>query len=313
MPRSFLSRLLSIISLLTWSGVLLYFYFSGRLNHYLVSAYRPLVVIAGFVMLGLAITLIAGLRRSRGTVEPALFPPDEFSATRGGMRVFTQILAFCILVLPVATAVAVSSDSFGIGVVKNRGLVMDGSNLPGARASASAPVSLAATEPPLPGQSPADPAAGDNNPGSSATTLDPSQYLQTTPEGHLIVTVFDLLMAAPDDALRPDFEGRTVELVGQFLPDTRKGATGDRFNLVRMYMVCCAADARPIAVSVEPPKADASGTAAAGAASVYKPSDMAWVKIVGKVSFPVENGVRTSIVRAASITPSDPPAEVMLY
>ncbi len=309
MPRSLLSRLLSIISLLTWSGVLLYFYFSGRLNHYLVSAYRPLVVIAGFAMLGLAITLLLGLRRSRGAaMETALFPVDEFGANRGGMRVVTQLLAFGILVLPVATAVAVSSDSFGAGVVKNRGLVTDSAGLPGARASAAAPISLNAAEPPLPGQPPAEPTAGGSN-ASSATTLDPSQYLQTTPEGHIIVTVFDLLMAAPDDALRPDFEGRTVELVGQFLPDTRKGATGDRFNLVRMYMVCCAADARPIAVSVEPPKSDAAGTAA----SVYKPADMAWVKIVGKVSFPLENNVRTSIVRASSITPSDPPAEVMLY
>ena len=297
MQRSFLSRLLSILSLLVWSAVLLYFYFSGRLNHYLVSAYRPLVVVAGFLMLGLAGALLFGLWRSRGKTEPGVLAPDEFSPASGGLRA-GQVLAFLILVLPVATAVAVSSDSFGVGVVKNRGLVTDGANLPGGRAATSAPT-LAATEPALPGQSPADLASN----SGSATTLDPSQYLQTTPEGHLMVTVFDLLMAAPDEALRPDFEGRTVELIGQYLPDTRKGSSGDRFNLVRMYMVCCAADARPIAVAVEPPKTTADS----------KPADMAWVKIVGKVSFPVENGARTSVVRAERITPSDPPAEVMLY
>lgn len=304
MQRSFFSRLLSILSLFVWSAVLLYFYFSGRLNHYLVSAYRPLVVVAGFLMLGLAGALLATLWRTRGRSAPVVLSPDEFSPAGGGGLRAPQVLAFLILVLPVATAVAVSSDSFGAGVVKNRGLVTDGANLPGGRTATTAPT-LAATELALPGQSPAD--SSNNSDNSSATTLDPSQYLQTTPDGHLIVTVFDLLMAAPDETLRPDFEGRTVELIGQYLPDTRRGNTGDRFNLVRMYMVCCAADARPIAVAVEPPKNGSASTAS------DKPADMAWVKIVGKVSFPVENGARTSVVRAEKITPSDPPAEVMLY
>jgi len=291
------SRLLSALTLLVWSAVLLYFYCSGRLNEYLVSVYRPFVAVAGFLMLGLAGLMLVGLRREN-PATPTL--ADDLALPRRSRAM--QIFAFLVLVLPVASAVAVSSDSFSSSVVQHRGLVTDGANLPGGRLPTTPSTANAPAEPPLPGQSPA--AADD-------TKLDVSQYLQTTPDGHLLVSVFDLLMAAPDDTLRPDFEGRTVELIGQYLPDTRNHADGSRFNLVRMYMVCCAADARPIAVSVEPPPTTTANSTAAAAAS--KPADMAWVKVVGKVQFPVENGTRTAVIRAESVAPSDPPAEVMLY
>ena len=70
--------------------------------------------------------------------------------------------------------------------------------------------------------------------------------MKTTPDGHVLAEVTDLLFSAEDDTMRPAFEGRTVEVIGQYLPV--KDSPSGRFQIVRMFMVCCAADARPVAV-----------------------------------------------------------------
>ena len=70
-------------------------------------------------------------------------------------------------------------------------------------------------------------------------------------------------------------------------------------------MVCCAADARPIAVSVLPPvKADTKAKV---------PIEMAWTRVIGTVEFPLENGHRIPVIHAQAATPCDPPSEAMLY
>lgn len=299
------SRALTLLSLLTWSGVLLGFYFSGRMNQYLIGAYRPLTALAGFLLLALAGVLLATWRVSGSS--PILTVEDDLAVAGGSgsgrSRRVVQVLGFLVLTLPVATAVGVSSDSFGANTVRRRGLVTDIANLPtkanAAAANAANPASVSKTAPapvmpelPLPGDTP----TAEN----SAPLTDAASYLPTSPDGHLLVSVVDLLMAAEDDTLRPQFEGRTVELVGQFMPDTKNNAGGNRFNLVRMFMVCCAADARPVALSIE-------------ASQPPKLAEMAWTKVVGTIAFPVQDGRRLATVRSGNVSLTDPPAELMLY
>ena len=104
------------------------------------------------------------------------------------------------------------------------------------------------------------------------------------------VEVLDLLYAAQDETLRAGLENRTVELIG----------TGRRFKVVRMFMVCCAADARPVAALVE-------------SATVPSAPEMSWVKVTGQATFPLENGRTIAVLRAESVSPTDPPEETMLY
>ena len=100
-----------------------------------------------------------------------------------------------------------------------------------------------------------------------------------------------------EESLRKMFTGKTVEVIGQYLP----GKTGTEFKLVRMFIVCCAADARPLAVPVN------SG-------EPYKASDMGWVKVVGKPVYTLEDGGRAKVtLKADFVTPIDPPADAMLY
>ena len=305
------NRLLTAASLLFWGLALLYFYFSGRLGGhrggapYLVPGLQPLVAGAGLLLVALAVG--AFLRRpATGALAVSATP------RRGGGA--TQLLAFLVMNLPVATALCVTQDGFGAGAVRNRGVATDLASLPAAAASgnrppasspgvpapltppAPAPATATTNEPALPGDLPAP-----EDDGSAPTDI--AAALPKSADGHLIVNVVDLLMAAEDDTLRPQFEGKTVEVVGQFMPpDAGKETDADkpRFRLVRMFMVCCAADARPVAVNVESPQP-------------AKLAEMAWTKVVGTVAFSQEGERHNVVVRSRSATVTEPPKEAMLF
>ena len=292
---------------------MLYFYLSGRLAEYLVPAYRPMVAVAGVVMLLLAVSMVWTNRAGmRGLMSDGLASEDRFDGASAPRVRAAQVLAFLTLVVPIWAAVGVSADHFSASTVLNRGIVSDPSKLPGkpsaamvnaanqANQAAQVPPPIAQNgsanananyEPPLPG---ATPIPSDAAPGA----LDASQYLNKTADGNVIAEVTDLLFASDDDSMRPLFDKRKVEMIGQFMPADKGGA--DRFQIVRMFMVCCAADARPIAVAVE-------------TKSAPKLAEMAWARVVGTVDFPVEDGHRVPIVHAESVKACDPPSELMLY
>ena len=292
-----LSRNLSVAALFAWGSLMLYFFFSGRLTSYVAPFLKPLVVISGVFLLVIGVCILFGGNQLAQSTEDGgreLYAPGRVRATKW--------LAFALLVLPVWVAAGVSKDRYGAAAILNKGVNTTlspgyASKSPAlaaaaANASAQAP---AAVEPPLPGATPLPPDAN--------SALDAAQYLKKTADGHVVAEVTDLLFAAEDDSMRPLFENRTIELIGQYLPV--KGASDKHFQIVRMFMVCCAADARPIAVGVLPPvKADTKAKA---------PVEMAWTRVVGTVDFPLENGHRIPMVHAQTATPCDPPSEAMLY
>lgn len=290
-----LSRGLSSLALLSWGSLLLYFYLSHRLNEYLIPAYRPLAAISGALMVLIAAVLWLGQCLDARSGRTAALGLEETRPTGRG-RV-TQALSFLLLVAPLWAAGSVSNDAYGARAILNRGIATDASHLPG-RSGGGPPggtaPAVAVYEPPLPG---ADPAA----PGPEGAALeDAAQYLKKSASGAILAEVTDLLFAAEDDTMRPAFEGKEVELIGQYMPTKAGGVTGERFQLVRMFMICCAADARPVAVQIEP-------------RATPKLAEMAWTKVVGKATFPLENGRRQVVIRGESSSPADPPGETMLY
>ena len=100
--------------------------------------------------------------------------------------------------------------------------------------------------------------------------------------------------------LRKDFEDKPVELIGQLMPDTTNNAGGHRYKAVRMFMTCCAADARPVATLFE---------------IEQKPefAEMTWIKVIGTATFPIENGRRLAVLKADKVEKCNPPEESMLY
>jgi uncharacterized membrane protein YcgQ (UPF0703/DUF1980 family) len=130
--------------------------------------------------------------------------------------------------------------------------------------------------------------------------MDPSLYLRRNADGQILAEAVDLLYAAADDDMRRDFENQEVEIIGQFLTPRTGNPDGDRFQLVRLFVMCCAADARPVAISVQaPPDTDFP--------------EMTWIRIRGQATFPLEGGRRIPLVRAVSVDETEPPRETFVY
>ena len=283
-----LSKWLPCATLATWSAVLLYFYFSHRINDLLIPAFRSYALVAGIVMLFLAACFVIFPINIEACSE------DDFSARSFARKTYGRILTFLILLVPICIAAVSSTNSYGINTVMNRMPATD-VVLP-VRAKDTTPY----VEPPLPSNGPQDAQAQNQTQSSQPPPADATEEIPRSKEGNMIVQVVDLLYAAQDSSLRGDLKGQNIEMIGQLMPDTMNNADGNRFKLVRMFMVCCAADARPVAVLVESP------TKPAGA-------EMSWIKVVGTVEFPIENGRPIAVVKASKVTATEPPEETMLY
>lgn len=166
-----------------------------------------------------------------------------------------------ILVVPLLAATIVSPSQFGATAVANRGVVGSISQLPSAARE------------------------GD-------------YQMPRNSRGHIEASTVDLLYASAEPSMRADFDGQEVEVIGQFLPARTGNPHGDRFQLVRMFVVCCAADSRPVAVAVQ------------GAGEF---EDMEWLRVTGRVSFPTEAGKPKALVVADSIEKIDAPEEPFSY
>jgi len=301
MTKAF-SRWLPCATLFAWSFIFLYFYFSGRIHTLLHPIFRPFALVAGSIMLLLAACFLF----IPATAECCT---DESCGHALGRGIGGRLLTFLILLLPMCAAAAFSPGGYGASTILNRGVINDASALGGAGAtraaalasSAAAANSAAAntssvTEPALPTQDGSTPAPQP----AQAQQPEPTDYLKKSKEGNIILQVIDLLYAAQDTSLRGDFENKRVEFIGQYMPDTVNNANGKRFKVVRMLMVCCAADARPVAAVVESDQPSSI-------------PEMSWVKVVGDATFPIEGGRNLAVVKAKSVTVTDPPEETMLY
>lgn len=252
--------------LMVWGIVLTYFYVSGRIASYLHPAFHIYTVVSGGVLLLLSLALL-------------LTMPDE-SSEHGLSRV--GIFPLLLLTVPLLAATKISPSNFGATAVLNRGMVDNIADLPG-------------FSPPMDAGLP-------NADGSVAegTMMDPSLYLKKNADGYIMAEAVDLLYAAGEPAMREDFENKQVEVTGQFLPALTGNPNGDRFNLTRLFVMCCAADARPVAISVQSnPATDLP--------------KMTWVKVRGKATFPVEGGRHMAVVVAESVAETDAPEESFLY
>jgi uncharacterized repeat protein (TIGR03943 family) len=154
----------------------------------------------------------------------------------------------------------------------------------------------------------------------SSTDSSPNEvvndFLKPDKAGHIKCEIVDLLYAAQEPFTRKDFEGKEVELIGQLVPAKSKAATkaaapAGSFKLLRLVMVCCAADAMPIAVKIEtklPP---------------MEIRDMQWLKVTGRVHYRPrvkDNSDNTDygdqpepVIVADSIKKVAAPAEKYLY
>ena len=120
------------------------------------------------------------------------------------------------------------------------------------------------------------------------------------PQGQLQAQIVDFLYAAQLPDMRVQLENKPVEVIGQLMPAKANNPKGNRYDVIRMFMSCCAADVQPVALSVEP---------------TAKPDlrEMTWVKVTGTAAFPVVGGQRLPLIENAVVEKTDPPEDTYLY
>ena len=109
------------------------------------------------------------------------------------------------------------------------------------------------------------------------------------------VSILDLMLAAQDDWAQKDFDGKLVSLTGRFYPQDIHC-----FGLVSILITCCAADAQTVAVRINmdnPPKW----------------GELAWVKVVGRVSFQKSEDQNVPVIAAEKVTEIPSPEEQYIY
>lgn len=270
---------------------------SGRLDLYLHPLFRPFigVMAAVLVLMALGLVLLPGEEVGGHGAEPL--------SRRGALW------RAAVLLVPAFLAWGINPQGFGLRTVLNRGILKDARAMASqagterhaaaaALASPDAPLVDPIESLPLPGQTRATPP-----PGAAAADEglpDFFEFLDQSPDGAWRLEMLDLLMACDMPALRKRLEGLKVELTGQVVTGA-PGAVGGQFSLVRLMMVCCAADARPVGVWVERPEGIAGF------------ADMDWVRVVGRPDFPVRQGRRVPVMKAESMEPTRPPDEIFLF
>ncbi|MBJ7257924.1 MAG: TIGR03943 family protein [Chthoniobacterales bacterium] len=281
-------RILTLLTLVLWGALMLWFWGSGRIVSYLHPQFHPLVAATGAVLLLLAPAWWWATRAAEAGCAGCGCHHEHDAGERSAMSV-GAIFAFAVLLLPVSAAALVSPSQFGEAAVMNRGMVTRLSQLPAAAAPddnfESAPVLGEDEEIPEVAPWPAGQEEG-------------VEYFTRGPDGSIQLETVDLLFAAEEQAMREEFENQRVSVVGQYFP-RREGGSGG-FDLVRMLMVCCAADARPVGIRVASPQAP--GVARMG-----------WIRVTGTARFVMVDGLLQPRLEAETIEEVPAPHETVLY
>lgn len=281
-----MKRMLTLVTLLLWGTTMLYFWLSDRIASYLHPQFHPYVLMAGVGLLLLAPLWWWASRETEEGCHSCGCHHDHEDEPRSRLSA-GALFAFAVLLLPVSAAAFISPSQFGEAAVMNRGIVTDISQLPSAE---------------MPGGNWEDAPQWDESVDSVDASWPEGQeegveYFTRAPDGSIQVETLDLLFAAQEPGLREEFENQRVSIIGQYVPP-RGGAAGG-FDLVRMFMVCCAADARPLGIKVtgEP---------------VAVPR-MGWVRITGIARFEDSGGVLEPSLELEKIEEVEPPRESLLY
>jgi uncharacterized repeat protein (TIGR03943 family) len=195
---------------------------------------------------------------------------------------FSLLFKTLVLLLPLAGVVLGQSNHYTMSTIANRGVVQDLSKLPSAK---GAPLTA------VPSASP-ESATSSNSPSDEGTSASGA--------GAMPIQVIDMLYAVQMPTYREEFDGKQVELVGQFVPLTTGNPKGDRFQAIRLFITCCAADAKPVGVTIQYDKP-------------LKVSEMGWVKVTGTPTFPMEGGRRTAVLVANKVEECAAPDEPFVY
>lgn len=125
------------------------------------------------------------------------------------------------------------------------------------------------------------------------------QNTEKTVDGFYNIDLLDVYFAIGDSGTREIFEGLPVLLEGRITSEKKDGQH-NRLRLYRVYVMCCAADSRPISLILEFPEQGPN----------YE--SIEWITAKGKLTYKKEDGILRPILEVVSYENSEAPEEEML-
>lgn len=159
----------------------------------------------------------------------------------------------------------------------------------------------AAPSPPDPDAPPApkEEAAGES--WGTFTIEDLKKMVPQNDKGEFLLDVPQIFYTAGDRELMEVMEGIPVETTAQLMEETLNNPDKTRLKAFRLFIECCAADARPLSIPVDFGKAPPAYT------------EMGWYRLYGKVHYSRENEEIVPIIRIERIEETSEPTDGLLF
>jgi len=284
--------LMSVI-LVCWGAVFLAYFARGDLVAYVAPSFRPIIAAAGAALaaIGFLLCLLpaGGCCGSEGEADEEGCGHATCGHDHGhsdGITVANLVRAVMLLA-PLALLLVVKPEGFSATTVRNRG-IMRAAPPAQRKLDVNLVRSLAVRSSEQPRKLPAE-----------AIFTEPEETeAMIGPGGVDELTVYDILVLGADPELRQKLDGTRVRVLGQFVQNAKRPGS---FDLVRMFIVCCAADARVLGISVD-------GRGPAGA------EEMEWIEVDGRLRFEGgEKGAPQPLIHAENVRKAEEPEEPFLY
>jgi len=215
-------RILFSIAVLVWSGVLLYFHATGRINKYLAPDFRPIAFAGGLGLAVLGLFNVLTARQTAGCGHDHEHDDDGACHDHEASDIH-PLAAFLLMVGPVLLSVAWTKDEYSASALARKGLY-------DAPTSATTTF-LAGNLPPL-------------------TREEVEKSHRKTPDGFYEFSLLELFFATGDREMQSIIDGMKVETEGRWIDD-RGSKDGKRKRLYRLFITCCAADSRAIPIALQ--------------------------------------------------------------
>jgi len=337
-------KYLSALALLEWGAILLYFYISGRLAVFLHPSFHSMVLTSGILLvIGAVCNLVIDRRGPEHDcgrehdqslsfktavtffilfvplAVAALVSPNSFSAAKMRNTGFVENARSLPGAADHAKRIAESTANVaqprsqsapmyaGVDSPKNAADQPQGftPDIQGENGKVySKPLQAKDDTPVANNVVPVDSSADNSAQAGSQAPPDDNSQFKPDKDGFYGVTVVDLLFGSEDAQIRKNLLGKPLKMLGQYMPPTASDAKVPHFDLMRVFMFCCAADARPVKVAVETKSLRKP---------FHAPAEMGWLNITGTVRYQKTGDKLTPVFIARSITKAPAPEDPFAY
>lgn len=142
---------------------------------------------------------------------------------------------------------------------------------------------------------------GENEAWGTFTLEDLKNMVPQSDQGDFLLDVPQIFYTAGDKELMQVMEGIPIETTAQLMEETLSNANGQRLKAFRLFIECCAADARPLSIPVDFGKAPPEYI------------EMGWYKLFGKLHYAEEEGEIIPLINIERIEEALEPTDGLLY